>query len=82
MMQKTSMPQIRDGQGEAVLRYCEPLPTKEMRHHTAFPKGKKQGQFSLFQDFTFCEFLKNNPFSPLRACLLDDIDRGHVFMQR
>jgi hypothetical protein len=54
----------RVGKGEAVLRYCEPLPIppKAGRHHTAFPKGKKQGQFLLFQDFTFCELPKNNLF--------------------
>jgi hypothetical protein len=34
------MPQIRGGKGEAVLRYCEPLPTKEMRPQTTFLKGK------------------------------------------
>jgi hypothetical protein len=53
------MRQIRGGKGEAVLRYCEPLPTKEMRHHTTFPKGKKHGHFYWFQDFTFSGFLKN-----------------------
>jgi hypothetical protein len=41
MLQKPRMLQIRGGKGEGVLRYCEPLPTKEMWHHTAFPKGKK-----------------------------------------
>jgi hypothetical protein len=41
------MPQTRGGKGEAG-RYYEPLPTKEMRLHTAFPTGKKQGNFFLF----------------------------------
>jgi len=45
MLQKPRMPQIQGVKGEAVLRYCEPLRTQEMRHHTAFPKGKKQGDF-------------------------------------
>jgi hypothetical protein len=40
MLQKPRMLQIRDGKGEAVQTYCKPLPTKEMRHHTAFPEGK------------------------------------------
>ena len=44
MLQKPRMPQIQGVKGEAVLRYAEPLRTQEMRHHTAFPKGKKQGQ--------------------------------------
>jgi hypothetical protein len=73
------MPHIRGGKGEAVLRYCEPVPTKEMGHHTAFPKGKKHGQFPLIQDFTFCELLKNGKFSPLPECLLENISLGHVF---
>ncbi len=55
MMQKPRMPQIRGGKGEAVLMYCEPWPTKEMRYHTAFPKGKKWGEFSTKQEFTFGE---------------------------
>jgi hypothetical protein len=49
MLQKPRMPQIRGGKGEAVLRYCEPLPTKEMRHHTAFPEGKIVRYFSKIQ---------------------------------
>jgi hypothetical protein len=57
------MPQIRGGKGEAVLRYCEPLPTKEMRHHTAFPKGKKQYNFQLNQEYTFSELLDDLHFS-------------------
>ncbi len=42
MLQKPRMLQIRDGKGEVVLRYFEPLPIppKAGRHHTAFPKGK------------------------------------------
>jgi hypothetical protein len=40
MLQKPRMPQIRGVEGEVVLGYCEPSTTKEMRHHTAFPKGK------------------------------------------
>jgi hypothetical protein len=43
MLQKSRMLQIRDGKGEAVLRYCEPLPTKEMQHHTAFPASSPEG---------------------------------------
>jgi hypothetical protein len=36
----------RVGKGEVVQRYFEPLPTKEMRHHTAFPKGKIDPHFN------------------------------------
>jgi hypothetical protein len=43
MLQKSKMLQIRDGQGEAVLRYCEPLPTKEMQHQTTFPASSPEG---------------------------------------
>jgi hypothetical protein len=53
MLQKPRMPQIQGVKGEAVLRHCEPLRTQEMRHHTAFPKGKKQGDFSKKQEFIF-----------------------------
>jgi hypothetical protein len=45
LLQKPRMPQIQGVKGEAVPRYCEPLRTQEMRYHTAFPKGKKQGNF-------------------------------------
>jgi hypothetical protein len=55
MLQKPRIPQIRGGKGEAVLGYCEPLTTKEMQHHTAFPKGKKQGDFNNKKDFTLSE---------------------------
>jgi hypothetical protein len=73
------MPQIRGGKGEAVLRYCEPLPTKEMRHHTAFPKGKKQYDILLSQEYTFSEFLTDLRFSFITAWLLTDIDLCSVF---
>jgi hypothetical protein len=43
MLQKPRRPQIRGVQGEAVYVYREPWRTKEMRPHTAFPKGEKQG---------------------------------------
>jgi hypothetical protein len=45
MLQKPRGPQIRGVKGEAVFVYREPLRTKEMRPHTAFPEGKKQGGF-------------------------------------
>jgi hypothetical protein len=45
MLQKPRMPQIQGVKGEAVLRYAEPLRTQEMRHHTAFPKGKNRAIF-------------------------------------
>jgi hypothetical protein len=32
-LQKLRMLQIQDVKGEAVVHYCEPLTTKEMRHH-------------------------------------------------
>ncbi len=43
MLQKPRRPQIRGVRGEAVYVYREPWRTKEMRPHTAFPEGKKQG---------------------------------------
>jgi hypothetical protein len=43
MLQKSRMLQIRNGKGEAVPRYCEPLPTKEMQHHTAFLASSPEG---------------------------------------
>jgi hypothetical protein len=58
ILQKPRIPQIGGGKGEAVLTYREPLPTKEMRYHTAFPKGKKQSLFRLFQDSTLNGLLK------------------------
>jgi hypothetical protein len=39
MLQKSRMLQIRDGKDEALLRYCKPLPTKEIQHYTTFPEG-------------------------------------------
>jgi hypothetical protein len=52
MLQKSRMLQIRDGKGEAVLRYCEPLPTKEMQHHTAFPASSPEGRVKIDQYLT------------------------------
>jgi hypothetical protein len=57
MLQKPRMPQIRGGQGEAVPRYCESWPTKEMghrgrlgwRHHTVFSKSKNRSIFMQFR---------------------------------
>jgi hypothetical protein len=62
MLQKPRMLQIQGVKGEAVLRYCEPLRTQEMRHHTAFPKGKKQGDFSEKQEFIIGEHSHGNYF--------------------
>jgi hypothetical protein len=46
------MPQIQGGRGAAVLGYRKPRPTQEMRHHTAFPKGKNWSMFYPFLNFT------------------------------
>jgi len=73
------MPQIQGGKGEAVLKYCEPLLTKEMRYHTAFPKGNKWVNFLLNQDYTFGEFLSDLKFSTIRAWLLTNIHLCPVF---
>jgi len=56
MLQKTRMPQIRGGKGEAVLTYCELLPTKEIRYHTAFPKGKKQRIFLQYRTSSLVDY--------------------------
>jgi len=79
MLQKPRMPQIQGVKGEAVLRYCEPLRTQEMRHHTAFPTGKKQGHFLSKQDYTYGEF-KINYVSVLKSKrVLGQINFGPVF---
>jgi len=57
------MLQTQGVKGEAVLGYCELLTTQEMRHHTAFPKGKKQGVFMISGDSTFGDVLKNSNYS-------------------
>jgi len=72
MLQKPRMPQIQGVKGEAVLRYCEPLRTQEMRHHTAFPRGKKQ-------DRTFCEFKTNTIFVLKAKPVLLQSNFGPVF---
>jgi len=73
------MLQIQDVKGEAVLGYCEPLTTQEMRYHTVFPTGKKQGDFLLIQDSTFGEFLNDFNFSLISAWLLTNNDLRPVF---
>jgi len=78
-LQKPRIPQIQGVKGEAVLGYCEPLTTQEMRHHTAFPTGKKQGDFLLIQDSTFSEYLNGFNFSLISAWLLINIDLCPVF---
>jgi hypothetical protein len=79
MLQKPRMPQIQGVKGEAVLRYCEPLRTQEMRHHTAFPKGKKQGDFSKNLEFTFGEHSCDTYFVQFFASLLEITSLRPVF---
>jgi hypothetical protein len=43
MLQKPRMLQLRGGKGEVVLKYYEPLPTKEMRHHGCLEKAASHG---------------------------------------
>jgi len=79
MLQKLRMPQIQGIKGEAELRYSDPMTTKEMLHHTAFPPGKKQGDFLLIQNSTFSEFLNDFNFSLISPWLLNNIDLYPVF---
>ena len=79
MLQKTRIPQIQGVKGEAVLGYCEPLTTQEMWYHTAFPKGKKQGDLLLIQDYTFGEFLNDLNLSQILVWLLINNDLCTVF---
>jgi hypothetical protein len=47
------MPQIQGAKGEAIVSYCKPLATQEMRYPRlvrlwrAFPKGKQQAEKAL-----------------------------------
>jgi hypothetical protein len=67
------MPQIQGVKGEAVLRYAEPLRTQEMRHHSAFPKGKKQGDISNEQKFTSGELSQESYIVNFFASLMEII---------
>jgi hypothetical protein len=73
------MLQIQGVKGKAVLGYCELLTTQEVRHLTAFPKGKKQGDFLLLQDSTLSEFLNDFNFYLSSVWLLVNIDLCPVF---
>jgi hypothetical protein len=79
MMQKPRMPQIQGVKGEAALRYAEPLRIQEMRRHTAFPKGKKQGDFSEKLGFTFGENSIHSVFIQFLASLMELISFRPVF---
>jgi hypothetical protein len=79
MLQKPRMPQIPGVKGEAVLKYCETLRTQEIRHHTAFPKGKKQSDFSKNLEFTFGEHSGDTYFVQFFASLLGIISLRSVF---
>ena len=58
-LQKSRMLQIQGAKGEAIVSYCEPLATQEMRYHPAKGgKGKQLGRFFNFLDITGNEFHK------------------------
>jgi hypothetical protein len=52
----------RQGRGCTKVRRALENPAEAGRHHTAFPKGKKQGDFSKEQEFTFGEHSRDNDF--------------------
>jgi hypothetical protein len=80
MLQKPRMLQFQGVKDEAVLRYAEPLRTQEVRNHTAFPKGKKQGDFSEKQECTLGEHSGTIVFILLLASLLKTISFRPVFL--
>ncbi|MBE9581350.1 MAG: hypothetical protein IMF18_07000 [Proteobacteria bacterium] len=53
------MPQIQDVEGEAVVVYCEPLTTQEMRYHRLSRRVNNMAGFSLFIDLTLGGFVNN-----------------------
>jgi hypothetical protein len=46
------MPQIQGGEGEAIVRYCEPSPTQEMRYPRLSRRVNNMAVFSPFLDIT------------------------------
>ena len=50
------MPQIQGVKGEAVVVYCEPLTTPEMRYHRLSQRVNNMAGFSLFLDVTRSKF--------------------------
>jgi hypothetical protein len=53
------MLQIQGAEGEAIVGYCEPLATQEMRDHRLSRKVNNMAVFSLFVDFPVCAFLND-----------------------
>jgi len=55
-LQKSWMPQIQDGKGEAVARYREPLTTQEMGYRRLSHRVNNMAAFDRFQDVTWSDF--------------------------
>ena len=55
MLQKSRMLQIQGVKGEAVVGYCEPLKTQEMRHHRLSRRVNNRASFSSFMDVILSE---------------------------
>jgi hypothetical protein len=51
------MPQIQDGEGEAIVRYCEPSPTQEMGYHRLSRRVNNMAVFSPFLEITAGELV-------------------------
>jgi hypothetical protein len=51
------MPQIQGGEGEAIVSYCEPSPTQEMRYHRLSRRVNNMAVFSPFVDITAGKFV-------------------------
>ena len=58
-LQKSRMLQIQGAEGEAIVGYCEPSATQEIRYHRLSRRVKNMAVFSLFVDFTVCAFVNN-----------------------
>ncbi len=55
-MQRLRMPQVLGVEGEAVVLYCEPSTTQEMRYPRPSRRVNKMAVFPCFQDVTCSVF--------------------------
>ena len=58
MLQKSRMPQIQDGKGEAVVIYAESLTTPEMRYPRLSRRVNNSANMIAFLEFTVCAFVR------------------------
>jgi hypothetical protein len=70
MLQKSRMLEMQGVKGDAVVSYCEPLTTQQMRYHRLSRRVKDSANIMLSSDLTICDFVRDaRKFTKLFATL-------------